>query len=199
MNSEAPGFNNVTLYSGSTQVFPTSVWTALDIGNVGSTAGTSSYNTGTGVFTIQSAGVGYESGFHYLHQTMTGDGAWVVRVNSVTGASTARMGLMMRTGLGVNDPFASITMSGTKVFSITRATSGGVTSTSGVNAVLPRWLRVVKTGNSYAMAHSSDGVTWTSRGVVTLPASGTVYVGLAGCSGSTTSTATGSLDQLDGP
>src|SRR5471032_1733218 len=74
-------------------------WTGTDVGSVGVT-GTDSYNSGTGVYTIQGSGAdinGTADAFHFVYQTLTADGELEARVASVQNTNAAaRAGVMVR-------------------------------------------------------------------------------------------------------
>jgi len=82
---------------------------------VGVPGGPSTINGGT--FTVKGAGAditGTADAFHFLFQTMTGDGSITARITSITGGdgtNTAKVGVMMRDpgadGLGANDIHSS--------------------------------------------------------------------------------------------
>src|ERR1700733_10512162 len=74
-------------------------WTGTDIGSVG-VAGTDSYNSTTGVYTIAGSGAdigGTADACHFVYQTLTADGELEARVASVQNtSSTAKAGVMIR-------------------------------------------------------------------------------------------------------
>jgi hypothetical protein len=62
----------------------------------------------------------------------------------------------------------------------TGASASGVTASSGLAA--PYWVRLVRTGNTFASYLSADGANWTASGTTTVAMNASVYVGLAVCS-----------------
>src|SRR5678809_909822 len=62
-----------------------------------------------------------------------------------------------------------------------RSSTGGTTAnnnTTGFSA--PYWVRLVRSGNSFAAYRSPDGVAWTQQGTATtIGMASTVYAGLA--------------------
>jgi hypothetical protein len=80
--------SNPVFFTVTTHPLPAG-WLDQDIGQVGMT-GSASY--ASGVFTIQGAGQGIYSGstsdsFHFVYQSLPGDGTIVARVVSLTGGS----------------------------------------------------------------------------------------------------------------
>ena len=55
---------------------------------------------------------------------------------------------------------------------------------------IPVWLRVERAGNVFTASQSSDGVTWFTVGTTTISMASTYYVGLAACSGDTSTDTT---------
>ena len=114
-------------------------WTDADVGAVG-IAGSSTINGGT--ITVRGAGAdiaGTADAFHFLYQTMTGNGSITARITSITGGdgtNTAKVGVMMRDpgadGQGANDvnAFTMIKPAATQNKFQRRLTSGGTTTST---------------------------------------------------------------------
>jgi autotransporter-associated beta strand protein len=62
------------------------------------------------------------------------------------------------------------------------ATGGSSTSVNGTVAKFtPTWVRLVRTGNAITASRSSDGVSWTTVGMVVVSMASTVSIGLLSC------------------
>ena len=169
-------------------------WVSQDIGNP-AVSGQASYSSGT--FTVSGAGAdiwGTNDQFRFVYQPLSGNGAIVARVASLQGiAAWTKVGVMIREDLTGNAPHAMAVMTPAHgmVFQ-SRATRGGASaSIQGPSSVAPRWVAVVRSGNSLSGYYSTDGSTWTlvSTRAVTLPSQ--IYVGLAVTSHNPSATAQG--------
>ncbi len=157
-------------------------WDNQDIGSVG-VAGSASH--ASGVFTVRGSGAnvwGTADGFHFVYRPMTGDGQIVARVDSVTNTDPwAKAGVMMRDGLerGEANGFVFVSAGGNVRFQ-RRRTAGGTTSSLYTGtASAPRWVKLVRTGDTLRAYFSSNGTSWTSAGSNTFIMNSTIYVGLA--------------------
>jgi hypothetical protein len=176
-------------------------WSDGDVGSVG-VAGSAGYSNGT--FTVAAAGAGiYNSAdaFHFVYQSLLGDGSIVARLVSLQGGSSFEAaGVMIRGTLdagSVNAKTADWRFYNEIYFDV-RTVAGGSTSEPGVvSATLPYWVKATRSGNSFSSYTSSDGVNWVQLGTSqTISMGQTVYVGLAVTSGSTTALATATFDNV---
>ena len=170
-------------------------WLDADVGAVG-VAGSSSYTTGT--FSVSGAGSqisGSVDAFHFVYQTLSGDGSIVARVRIPSGTQA---GVMVRQSLDAGSPFGTTLAYGTHVEFDARAVEDGSTSQPGevFNLSSPFWVELVRSGSTLTSYRSSDGVNWTVVGSATLNMTPNVYVGLVVDSGSTSSTATATFDNV---
>jgi glucose/arabinose dehydrogenase len=158
-----------------------SPWLASDIGNV-SVPGSATYTTGT--FTLNGSGADIwdgADGFQFVYQPLNGDGQIVARVASLDNTHpNAKAGLMIRESLTAGSRHAVVNVTpGAGVEFMRRLSPGGITAyTSGGNFAAPRWLKLVRAGNSISAYQSSDGVNWTSIGTNAVAMSAQVFVGL---------------------
>jgi hypothetical protein len=155
-----------------------------DIGAVAA-AGSASYD-GAGTYTVSGSGTnifGNSDEFRYVYKTFTGDGEIIARVASIQNTHDwARTGIMFRDTLAANSRNAAVLLTPESgVMLQDRATAGASTTgltTSGIAA--PRWIKLVRSGNSFSGYHSADGIAWTQLGSArTVNMADTVYVGLA--------------------
>ena len=175
-------------------------WVDSDIGSV-SIAGSASYSSGT--FTITASGAdifGTADAFHYVYQPMTGDGTIVARVNTVQQADVwSKAGVMIRESLAANSANAALLVSAANgvVLQWRSATAGASQYVSGSLSAPPRWVKLVRSGNTFTAYESADGSTWTTVGSTTIGMSAsTIYVGLAVTSHSTSASTTATIDNV---
>jgi hypothetical protein len=200
--SVAPSMNdsNPVIFTVTSQPLP-STWLDQDVGSVGVT-GSASYTSGT--FTVNGAGsqiYGNADSFHFVYQPLSGDGTVVARVVSLQGGSgSVSAGVMIRNTLDTGSVNAKTAdwRSYSGIFFDVRTAAGGSTSEpGGVSATLPYWVKVTRSGSTLSSYASADGVNWTQVGTSqTITMGQTVYVGLAVTSGSTTSLATATFDNV---
>ena len=186
----------VNVTTGSQSPLPPG-WADGDIGSV-PIAGSATFSNN--VFSVTGSGAdiwGTADAFHYAYTQMTGDGTIVARVASVQNvASWVKAGVMIRETLSPSSTHAFMLVSAAKGVAFQRrtVTGGTSTNTAGSLSTAPRWVRLVRSGNTFSAYESADGATWTLVGTDTIPMASTVYVGLAVTSHSTSASATCTLD-----
>lgn len=139
--------------------------------------------------------------FYFAYQQRTGDFDVRVRVQSLTRANDwTKAGLMARASLSASSPHVFITATpdvmGHRLSS--RFSDGGTTLSTGVGPVSypDTWLRLKRTGNTFAGYRSTDGVNWTLVGTRNVVLPETVYFGMAVTSHNSTKTATAQFRNL---
>jgi hypothetical protein len=161
-------------------------WSDRDIGVVGTPG--SSIITGNS-FQISGGGSdiwGSADAFHFVYRQWSGNGTFVARLASLTtpaGSAFSMGALMFRETLSADSRHASLMVTSDGKAKFRRRTStGGSTASNGPSAgstTIPRWLKLVRNGNTFTSFISANGVDWTPVYVptsVTLP--NTVYVGM---------------------
>ncbi|HYM83183.1 MAG TPA: cellulase family glycosylhydrolase [Candidatus Dormibacteraeota bacterium] len=139
-------------------------WSCADIGATGLAGGQQLVN---GVWTITGAGRDIGStadGFHFVWQSLPGDGAISVDVSSQTAAnSRARAGVMLRTSTDPGSPFVAIVVTTQRgVFVLDRIKQGGsVAQAASLPGVAPASLRIARTGSTITTFTSSNGASWS--------------------------------------
>ena len=173
-------------------------WTDLDVGSV-SVAGSASYSNGT--FTVNGAGTsisGTADQFNYAYQAAAGTNYTITaRVVSLTNTNSgAQAGVMIRETLDAGSTMADINVTPSNgVTWVYRSTTGGGGSrTPGL--VAPYWVRVARSGSTFTGYYSSDGVTWTQQGTVTISMASNVYIGLVVSSRVGSELATATFDNV---
>jgi len=173
-------------------------WSDGDIGSVG-LAGSASFANGT--FTVKGAGQGISGTgdvFHFVYQTLSGDGTIVARVVSVQGSSAAQVGIMVRETLSAGANHVYVFDYSSSIL-MTERTSTGTSSTyqSVGSGTPPNWMKLVRSGNVFSMYGSADGVNWVALGASqTVSMAQNVYVGLAVSNRTTSSLATATFDSV---
>ena len=159
------------------------VWENQDIGAV-ATAGSLAESNGT--LTVQASGAdvwGSQDEFHFVYQTLSGDGEIVARVASLVGTNGwAKAGVMMRESLTNNSAHAMVvtTVANGTDTQYRGSTAGPTTSVGGgdgVNAA-PYWVRLVREGDTFTAYKSADGANWVQDDQATITMSSVLYVGL---------------------
>jgi regulation of enolase protein 1 (concanavalin A-like superfamily) len=174
-------------------------WSSQDIGSP-ALAGSATLSSGT--FTIKAAGVdiwGTSDQFHFVYQTMTGDGEIVARVDSVTAASAwSKAGVMMRETLTKSSKHEFALVSAANGVALQRrvSTGGSSYSTAGTTSAPPRWVRLVRKGTTFQAYESADGQTWRSIGSSTATMASTIYVGVAATSRNSGATTTAKVSNV---
>jgi hypothetical protein len=143
-------------------------WQSEDIGAVGR-AGSASYDRSS-TFTVLGSGSDIQSTadeFRYVYQTASGDTEMRARVAGVQNTDPwDKVGVMIRESAAAGSRYAGVFV--TPANGVTfqwRTTTGGTTittTTGGLTA--PKWLRVVRSANTFRGFYSNDGMSWTQIG-----------------------------------
>jgi fibronectin type 3 domain-containing protein len=159
-----------TTASATTGAVPS--WADADIGAV---AAVGSFTDNGSAMTITGSGADIWSTadeFHYAYKQLTGDGTLVARVTNVTNGNVwSKVGLMVRESLAANSRHGTVYISSGKGSSFQYRVNNGGTSAgdNGDNVLtIPRWIKIERQGSAIIGYVSTDGVTWTQRGVRTL-------------------------------
>jgi regulation of enolase protein 1 (concanavalin A-like superfamily) len=158
----------------------------LDIGSPSPT-GSGSYNSSSTTYTVAGGGAdiwGASDQFHFLSQSLAGNGTIIARVESVQNTNvSAKGGVMFRNSTAANAAyaFAWVKPNGNVVFE-TRAADGASSiysnTVSGVG--LPVWVRLVRSGNQFSASYSTNGASWTQIGTAqTVTMANNAQTGLA--------------------
>jgi RHS repeat-associated protein len=171
-------------------------WVSADVG-APAVAGSDSYNSGTGTYTVSGAGYDvWQNGntddqFHFVYKTLNGDGTIIARVKSQTNTDDwAKAGVVIKASTTSGSNYASIMTTpanGIRMeYNFTHDTYGG--SYTFPNA----WLKLVRSGSTITTYKSTDGVTWTSvaTATVTLPTNALIGMYVSSVNDTTLSTAT---------
>ncbi|MET8572298.1 hypothetical protein [Streptomyces sp. NPDC004783] len=139
-------------------------------------AGSSSYPKGPG-------GEAVNDSFYFVHRTLTGDGALTVPLQSLTGVADAgtgetaqgaqpwaKAGIIVKESLTQGSPYAAVMATGGHGVRMQYDYTHDAAGPSGrVTQESPRWLRLVRSGDSLTGYASTDGSRWTKVGHAKLP------------------------------
>lgn len=177
-----------------------SPWLSTDIGSVGVPG---SADETSGVFTIDGSGTdigGTADAFHYVYQTLAGDGTIIARVASQTTPNFwSRSGLMMRESLDANAPHVMVAVmsQANRVQTFQRSSINGTTTTfNGGNGSAPKWLKLERVGSTITSFRSEDGLNWTQLESLSTSMNGTIYVGMAVTSRNNSTVSTAIFDNV---
>ncbi len=183
VGSAAPS-TYTSVISATTATLPPDpgTWTARDIGGV-AIAGSASETNGRVTLRASGADIwGAADEFQFRSQPWTGDGEIVARVVSLTNTDGwAKAGVMFRESL---DPAARhvwmcVTVAHGTAFQYRTNFAGESETTPPASGGTPRWVKLVRAGSTFRGYASSDGVTWTEAGTITVALPASVHVGLA--------------------
>ncbi len=176
-----------------------------DVGAVG-LAGSSSYNSSSGTFTVKGAGTdlfGSTDAFHFVYTTLTGNGSFSARLDSISASSSsAPSGIDMRSSLspGAANMFDAVQPNGGPNIINDRTNDGGVENNVLVNygPTAPYYLELVRTGDVISVYISNNnGAAYGLDKTETFPGlPNSIVVGLAVASQDPTQLATATFDQV---
>jgi regulation of enolase protein 1 (concanavalin A-like superfamily) len=205
ITSHNPGSAAQAVVSQTT-VTPASTTLSVPAGqqdaDIGSPAIAGSATFAQGVYTISAAGTDIwntSDQFHYVYQPVSGDVDIVAHVKSLQVANPwSKAGVMVRESLDPDARHAMALMSAANGYAFEwRLDIGGFSSSIHAGAGrAPAWVRLVRTGSSFQAFKSTDGVSWRSMGVETVPMTDPVYVGLAVTSHTASSSTTAVFDKV---
>ncbi|RPJ31935.1 MAG: hypothetical protein EHM35_11960, partial [Planctomycetaceae bacterium] len=167
-------------------------WTSIDVGGPAA-AGSAQYQAATDSWTIKGDGTGImgtSDQFRYVYKELTGNGELVARVASIDPPVTdySMAGVMIRVVPNMaGSPFIFMGVSvnsdtrdhGVMLFYRTTVSGVALVESTGTMTA-PYWVKVTRTGDTFAGSVSPDGKTWTEMGSDTaagIPAK--VYIGYA--------------------
>jgi YD repeat-containing protein len=175
-------------------------WLDQDVGSVG-VPGSATF--ASGVFTIQGAGNdvgGTGDEFHFVYQSLSGDGTITARIVSDPGSS-GQAGVMIRETLnsGSTNAFTAYFPQDAYFFLFYRSTTGASESntTDLIGKSLPYWAKLVRSGSNFTGYRSADGVNWVQIGSAqTIAMAQNVYAGFGVSSQSTSALSTATFDSV---
>ena len=174
-------------------------WIQSDIGSTGQ-AGSGSYSGA--VFTVKGSGDDIwnaADAFHYVYQSLTGNGEIIARVASIQNTDAwAKAGVMIRetTGANARNVLMAVTPGNGLSFQRRLTAGGASTYSAGPVVTAPYWVRLVRNGNVFTGYSSSNGSTWTQVGSDTIAMGADVQIGLAVTAHNNTALCTAVIDSV---
>ena len=176
-------------------------WQTCDIGNAGNAGFVTTNPTS---FTISGSGLDiWNNGdaFRFLYQNRTGDGYFTARVTALAASDTwAKAGVMMRESLDPGARHAMMILTPGQGVAFQRrvaALGASDTTTIGPSVSPPYWVRLVRAGTNFTGYYSTNGVSWTQAGSVSIAGfSSTALWGLASCAHNNTLTNPATFDNV---
>jgi DNA-binding beta-propeller fold protein YncE len=159
-----------------------------------------SYNSGTGVWTGNSAGAYYGPPFTsdaaaFAQRTLCGDGSISVEVTNVTGGGWA--GIVMRESNAAGAKKAQLmTNLGAQNRREFRTATNGAAPPQQFTSLNRYWLRIVRAGNQFTMFTSPNGSTWYPSGAQTIVMGNCIQMGLVITNNTPNSTVTATFARL---
>ena len=205
----ASSSNPALLPKSNISIIAPQPWTGSDIGSVG-TAGSLTEDRGTFLITGSGADIGPAAGdaFRWVRQDFTGDAEMIARVVTMDHpASDAKAGVMMRESASATSPFAYVCVTPSDgIRFLTRATASAAAVEAGSVPLMaaPCWVKLVRTGTSYAAYYAIDNAgtagPWQVLGSPqTIAFAGTTHaIGMAVTSKLNSSICTAAFDKLGG-
>ncbi len=159
-------------------------WVNSDIGSPAA-AGSACYNVTTAQYTVKGSGsdiYGATDQFQYAYQSLNGNGDFIAKVLSLDNIDVwTKAGIMIREtlGAGSKNAFICMTPSNGVDFQYRVNTNGSTDVPASVTAVTPKYIRLVRNGNTFTSYVSDNKTTWTTVGTFNITMNANVYVGLA--------------------
>jgi regulation of enolase protein 1 (concanavalin A-like superfamily) len=137
--------------------------------------------------------------FEYAYRDCLGDCTITARVSTLQNTNQwAKAGVMIRETQAANAKQVDIVVSPSKGVAMQyRGATGGASASAGTSAgAAPGWVRLTRSGNVFTGSWSTDGVTFTPVGTITLAMNSTVLVGVAATSHNTATATTAVFDDV---
>ncbi len=178
---------------------------------IGSTTAAGAVSQTGGTYTISGAGGGLSStgtadSFYFVAAPRSGNFDLKCRIVSMTNpggnTNSCRFGIMARANTTPGSPYAMTLHKaiGSHAYNYRFTPDVATTADQGnTNYTLPRWVRLVRSGNNFSAYYGTDGNAWTQRGTTqSIPGMGeSPLIGLAITSAVPATAATAVFDSLN--
>lgn len=145
-------------------------WASSDVGSP-ATAGSASFDDAGGTWTLTGGGNdiwGTADQLHFGHRPLEGDGTITARVTSIEETNGhAKAGVMMRGGTSADTACAAVVVTPSHGVRFQwRPAAGSPTeeTVAGGTIATPIWLRLTRSGGTFAGSYSYDGSCWMQLG-----------------------------------
>src|SRR5439155_49962 len=119
--------------------------------------------------------------FFYAYKPLNGDATVIARIASAQYSGQALVGVMIRESLTAGSKYALAGKAANNQIAVLHYRADNLdtySQTGSTYLALPMWVKLLRQGNVFTAYGSSDGVTWTQAGTVTLTMGSSVWVGL---------------------
>jgi hypothetical protein len=194
LTSHADGTQAAAAFA-SVSINPVADWTAASIGT---TSGGATWDD-TQV-TLKARGTdiwGTSDQFEYAYQDCLGDCTITARVTSLTNTHQwAKAGVMFRETVLADAKHVDLVVTPLKGVAMQyRSATGGISVTAGsTTGAAPGWVRLKRTGNVFTGYWSTDGITFTQVGTITVAMNEGTRIGVAATSYNTAATTSAVFD-----
>ena len=194
--------SNASVFDGSLDSRLPYGWQQADVGT-GTAPGSAEYHDFNNSFVLTGSGAKWEtlpSQGHVAFREAIGNFTFTARAASFSGGGAyCGSGIFVSDGGNAADLVGALFLQPRQ--NINRAyyrTTAGASYSSffGTSGVKNQWMRVARTGNSFAFSTSADGTTWTTMGTATMAMSDPVRVGLVVNPDADNGFATGTFDNV---
>ena len=181
----------------SVSIAPVAEWTAASIGASGGSASWDNRQV-----TLKGIGTDIWNNadqFEYAYQACAGDCTITARVSSLTNTNQwAKAGVMIRETALANSKHVDLVATPLKGVAMqSRGTTGGISVTAGAaTGAAPGWVRLKRTGNLFTGSWSTDGVTFSEVGTITVAMNQSLWIGVAATSHNTAAATTAVFDDV---
>ena len=171
-------FDHVSLVKSATSSAVPAPWVNEDVG-APRLSGSATHTAG--VYTVNGAGDDIwdtADQFHFVHQTLSGDGEIVARVTAQESGTNgwAKSGVMIKDTSEAGAPYALLAV--TPAHGVTMQHGFNVDDGEGTYTAGNAWLKLKRTGTQLTGYTSADGITWTSIGTATVDMGEEAEIGL---------------------
>jgi outer membrane protein assembly factor BamB len=183
--TSAVTFDTVGVATGAPPALCPSGWTCTDVG--GATPSGAQTLDGSATWTVQGGGGdiwGTSDQFHFVSQSLAGDGPVTARVTAQTATDPwAKAGVMLRQTTDAASAYYDVEVTPANGLVVQYRPSSGAAAVTAAQlaGASPVYVRAVRAGTTFTAYTSSDGLTWAqvAGSGVTLGVSGAMQAGLA--------------------
>ncbi len=180
-------------------------WQSADVGDASTRPG--SFTQSGGVYSVTGSGGGVTTGTtdgnFFVYRSLPGDGEIIARLTSLTnGGTSTRCGVMMRGSTASNAQHALSSVTSNRSSLVYRTTTGvaGITVNTNITGTsTPRWVRMVRAGNTFKAYVSTDTtpLAWVQQGTTqTITMTNPILMGLSVTNASTAASVTAGFDNV---
>lgn len=176
--------SNASVFDGSLDSQLPYGWQQADVGT-GTSPGSAEFHDFNSAFVVTGSGAKWEtlpSQGHVAFKELSGNFTFTARAASFSGGGAyCGSGIFVSDGGNATDLVGALFLqprqNTNRVYYRTTA-GAGYSSLFGTAGVKNQWMRVARTGNTFAFSMSADGTTWTAMGSATMAMSDPVRIGL---------------------